>query len=81
MQLRAEEISRIIKEQIEHYDREIEAMETGTVLTVGDGIARVYRLDGAMAGELLEFPHDVMGDHDVGQLLGHGATIAWGDLL
>ncbi|MBN2529109.1 MAG: F0F1 ATP synthase subunit alpha [Deltaproteobacteria bacterium] len=61
MQLRAEEISKIIKQQIENYDREIEVVETGTILTVGDGIARVYGLDGAMAGELVEFPHSIMG--------------------
>lgn len=61
MQLRAEEISKIIKQQIENYDRKVEVMETGTILTVGDGIARVYGLDGAMAGELVEFPHGIMG--------------------
>ena len=47
MQLRAEEISRIIKKQIASYDKTVEVMETGTVLTVGDGIARVYGLDSA----------------------------------
>ena len=51
MQLRAEEISRIIKQQIEQYDQKVEVTETGTILTVGDGIARVYGLDKAMAGE------------------------------
>ncbi len=61
MQLRAEEISRIIQKQIASYDKTVEVMETGTVLTVGDGIARVYGLDGAMAGELLEFPGQLMG--------------------
>ena len=46
MQLRAEEISRIIQNQIASYDKTVEVTETGTVLTVGDGIARVYRVDG-----------------------------------
>jgi F-type H+/Na+-transporting ATPase subunit alpha len=61
MQLRAEEISRIIQKQIASYDKTVEVMETGTVLTVGDGIARVYGLDSAMAGELVEFPGQLMG--------------------
>jgi len=50
MQLRAEEISQIIKKQIQTYEKAVEVSETGTVLTVGDGIARVYGLSGAMAG-------------------------------
>jgi F-type H+/Na+-transporting ATPase subunit alpha len=61
MQLRAEEISQIIKKQIQNYEKTALTMETGTVLAVGDGIARVYGLDGAMAGELLEFPGNLMG--------------------
>jgi F-type H+-transporting ATPase subunit alpha len=61
MDLKAEEISQIIKKQIEEYDQKVAVLETGTVLTVGDGIARIYGLAGAMAGELLEFPHDVRG--------------------
>jgi F-type H+-transporting ATPase subunit alpha len=61
MQLRAEEISRIIQNQIASYDKTVEVMETGTVLTVGDGIARVYGLDSVMAGELVEFPGNLMG--------------------
>ena len=56
MQLRAEEISAIIKKQIQNYEKAALTMETGTVLSVGDGIARIYGLEGAMAGELLEFP-------------------------
>ena len=59
MEIKAEEISQIIRKQIEDYDKKVAVIETGTVLTVGDGIARVYGLAGAMAGELLEFPHDV----------------------
>jgi F-type H+/Na+-transporting ATPase subunit alpha len=61
MQLRAEEISQIIKKQIQSYEKAALTMETGTVLSVGDGIARVYGLEGAMAGELLEFPGSIMG--------------------
>jgi F-type H+-transporting ATPase subunit alpha len=61
MQLRAEEISRIIQKQIASYDKTVEVMETGTVLTVGDGIARVYGLDSVMAGELVEFPGQLVG--------------------
>src|SRR4030065_1370928 len=61
MQIRAEEISGIIEKQIRDYDKKIEGNETGVVLSVGDGIARLYGLEKAMAGELLEFPHGVMG--------------------
>ena len=55
MQLRAEEISKIIQKQIASYDKTVEVMETGTVLTVGDGIARVYGLSGIMSSEMVEF--------------------------
>jgi F-type H+/Na+-transporting ATPase subunit alpha len=61
MQLRAEEISGIIKTQIQNYEKAALTTETGTVLSVGDGIARIYGLEGAMAGELLEFPGNLMG--------------------
>ncbi|HEY2514981.1 MAG TPA: F0F1 ATP synthase subunit alpha [Polyangiaceae bacterium] len=61
MQLRAEEISQIIKKQIQGYEKATLTMETGTVLSVGDGIARVYGLEGAMSGELLEFPGNIAG--------------------
>ncbi|HEY3815730.1 MAG TPA: F0F1 ATP synthase subunit alpha [Polyangiaceae bacterium] len=61
MQLRAEEISSIIKKQIQNYEKAALTTETGTVLSVGDGIARVFGLEGAMAGELLEFPGNLMG--------------------
>ncbi|MDP8999344.1 MAG: F0F1 ATP synthase subunit alpha [Myxococcota bacterium] len=60
MQLRAEEISSIIKKQIQNYEKAALTTETGTVLSVGDGIARIYGLEGAMAGELLEFPGNLM---------------------
>ena len=55
MDIRAAEISDIIRKQIENYDKKVSVTETGSVLTAGDGIARVYGLSGAMAGELLEF--------------------------
>ncbi len=61
MEIRVEEISRIIRKQIEDYDKKVEVSETGTVLSAGDGIARIYGLEKAMAGELLEFPHGVSG--------------------
>jgi F-type H+-transporting ATPase subunit alpha len=61
MQLRAEEISSIIKKQIQTYEKAAVTTETGTVLSVGDGIARIYGLEGAMAGELIEFPGNIMG--------------------
>ncbi|HPX18062.1 MAG TPA: F0F1 ATP synthase subunit alpha [Deltaproteobacteria bacterium] len=61
MQIRAEEISKIIKDQIKGYEKEIDVAETGTILSVGDGIARIYGLRNVMASELIEFPHNVMG--------------------
>jgi F-type H+-transporting ATPase subunit alpha len=61
MQLRAEEISAIIKTQIQNYEKAALTTETGTVLSVGDGIARIYGLEGSMAGELIEFPGNLMG--------------------
>jgi len=61
MDIKAEEISQILKSQIANYEAKVEVRETGTVLAVGDGIARVYGLDNAEAGELLEFPGNVAG--------------------
>ena len=55
------EVSGIIKKQVESFDQQVAVQETGTVLTTGDGIARVYGLENAMAGELLDFPHGVRG--------------------
>ncbi|HXU60519.1 MAG TPA: F0F1 ATP synthase subunit alpha, partial [Polyangia bacterium] len=57
MQIRAEEISQIIRKEIQSFDQKVSVQETGTVLEAGDGIARVYGLDNAMAGELLDFGH------------------------
>ena len=60
-QIKADEISQLIREQIENYETRIAVDEVGTVITLGDGIARVYGLDKVMAGELLQFPHGVFG--------------------
>src|SRR5438128_787942 len=61
MDIRPAEISDVIKRQIAEYGREVEVRETGRVLSCGDGIARIYGLDKAAAGELLQFPHDIYG--------------------
>jgi len=61
MDIRADEISRIIRDQIKDYGKKVDVAETGTVLSVGAGIARVYGLEGAQAGELLEFKNGVKG--------------------
>jgi F-type H+-transporting ATPase subunit alpha len=61
IQIRADEISRVLKEQIQNYDKKVEVAETGSVLSVGDGVARIYGLDNAQAGELVEFPGDISG--------------------
>ena len=59
--IRADEISRILREQIEKYSTQMEVRETGTVLSVGDGVARIYGLQKVMAGELVEFPGEIYG--------------------
>ena len=61
MDIRAEEISRIIRSQIEGVDAQVDVSEVGTIISVGDGIARAHGLEKVMAGELLELPHDVKG--------------------
>ncbi len=88
MELRAEEISQIIRKQIEDYDQKVSVQETGTVLMAGDGIARVYGLSGAMAGETLDFPHGIKGivlnleEDNVGvALLGNYELIREGDVV
>jgi F-type H+-transporting ATPase subunit alpha len=60
-QINADEITKIIREQIEHFDRSVSVAEVGTVISVGDGVARIHGLDNVMAGELLDLPHDVAG--------------------
>ena len=88
MEIRAEEISAIIKKQIEDFGREVEVSETGTIISVGDGIARIHGLDKAMSGELLEFPGGTMGmvlnleEDNVGAaILGDSEHIKEGDLV
>jgi len=88
MELKAEEISQIIKEQIQDYDKKVELSETGTVLSVGDGIARVYGLEKVMAMELVEFPGGILGlvlnleEDNVGAIiLGEGHKIEEGDIV
>jgi len=61
MEIRAEEISQVIRDQIKDYEKKVEVSETGTVLSVGDGIARVYGVEKAMAMEMLEFPGGIFG--------------------
>lgn len=61
MEIRADEISRIIKERIQGFEKKIDVSETGVVLSVGDGIARIYGLEKVMAGELVEFPNNIYG--------------------
>ena len=60
-QIKADEITQLIRQQIENYESKVAVDEVGTVITLGDGIARVHGLDKVMAGELLSFPHDVSG--------------------
>jgi len=86
MQIRAEEISQIIQKQIEGFDASVELAETGSVISVGDGIARVYGLEKCMAGELLAFPGDLYGmalnletDNVGAVLLGDDRAIKEGD--
>jgi len=88
MQIKADEISKIIEEEIQNYDQRVEMSETGTVLYIGDGIARVYGVKNAMAMELLEFPGGVMGmvlnleEDNVGvALLGPDTGIKEGDTV
>jgi F-type H+-transporting ATPase subunit alpha len=86
MDIRAEEITRIIREQLGGFSAGVDVSETGSVLSVGDGIARIYGLERCMAGELLELPHGVMGvalnleEDSVGAvLMGETSEIKEGD--
>ncbi len=88
MEIGTAEISRIIKEQIQNYDKAVEVQEVGTVISTGDGIARVYGLDKVAAGELLEFPHGIYGvalnleEDNVGTaLFGETHMIKEGDIV
>jgi F-type H+-transporting ATPase subunit alpha len=88
MQIKADEISRIIREHIGDYRTDVDVAEVGTVLTVGDGIARVQGVERAMAGEMLEFPNGLFGialnleEDGVGTvLLGHSTDLKEGDTV
>jgi len=88
MEIRAEEISQIIKGQIKDYDKKVELSETGVVLSVGDGIARVYGLEKVMALELVEFPGGILGmalnleEDNVGiAIMGEDIHIKEGDIV
>ncbi len=88
MKLRPEEISSVIKEQIERYSSQLDVSDVGTVIQVADGIARVHGLENAMQGELLQFPGDVYGmvlnleEDNVGVvLLGSASNIEEGDIV
>src|SRR5437773_2696812 len=85
-QLRADEITSLLRQEIENYERAIDVSETGSVISVGDGIARIHGLEKVMAGELIEFPHSVsgiamnLGEDQVGSvLLGDYTEIKEGD--
>ena len=86
--IRAEEISQIISKQIKEYERKLDISETGTVLSVGDGIARIYGVENAMAMELLEFPGSILGmvlnlerDNVGVAILGEDTHIKEGDIV
>jgi len=88
MEIKAEEISQIIKDQIKGFDKSVDLAETGVVLSVGDGIARVYGLENAMALELVEFPGNLIGlvlnleEDNVGvALMGEDTLIKEGDIV
>jgi len=85
-QIQADEIARLLRDEIEHYDKAVNVAETGSVISVGDGIARVYGLENVMSGEMVEFPHGVTGialnleEDEVGTvLLGEYQEIKEGD--
>ncbi|MBW1973494.1 MAG: F0F1 ATP synthase subunit alpha, partial [Deltaproteobacteria bacterium] len=88
MEIKVEEISEIIEKEIKGFEKEIDLSETGVVLTVGDGIARIYGLENAMAGELLEFPHNIYGlvlnleEDNVGSaIMGETQFVKEGDIV
>ncbi|HEV2493196.1 MAG TPA: F0F1 ATP synthase subunit alpha [Terriglobia bacterium] len=87
-EIKADEITRIIREQIENFDRSVSVSEVGTVISVGDGVARIHGLDKVMAGELLELPHEAAGlalnleeDQVSAVLLGDYTLIKEGDIV
>src|SRR5436190_1607445 len=87
-QIKPDEITQIIREQIEHFDRSVTVSEVGTVVSVGDGVARIHGLDKVMAGELLDLPREVAGlalnleeDQVSAVLLGDYTQIKEGDIV
>ena len=88
MDIKADEISKIIKDQLGDYSLDVDVTEVGTVVSVGDGIARIHGIEGAMSTEMLEFPHGVYGialnleESSVGAvLLGETTEIKEGDTV
>ena len=88
MDIKAEEISKIIRDQIGSYAVDVDVAEVGTIISIGDGIARIHGIEKAMAGEMLEFPHSVFGialnleEESVGAvLLGEYQAIKEGDTV
>jgi len=88
MEIRADEISRIIEQKISGFERELNLQETGIIISIGDGIARIYGLENALAGELLEFPHNIIGmvlnleEDNIGAVVfGEDYKIKEGDLV
>jgi F-type H+-transporting ATPase subunit alpha len=86
--IKADEISKILREQIENYEQTVSVDEVGAIISVGDGIARVHGLEKVMAGEMLSFPHDVFGialnleEEEVGVvLLGESQLLKEGDVV
>ncbi|MGH9449343.1 MAG: F0F1 ATP synthase subunit alpha, partial [Terriglobia bacterium] len=87
-QIKADEITSIIREQIQNFDRSVTVSEVGSVISVGDGVARIHGLDNVMAGELISLPHDVAGlalnleeDQVSAVLLGDYTKIQEGDMV
>ncbi|MGE0653868.1 MAG: F0F1 ATP synthase subunit alpha, partial [Alphaproteobacteria bacterium] len=88
MQIKADEISKIIRDHIGNFSVDVDVAEVGTVVSVGDGIARIQGVERAMAGEMLEFPNGLYGvalnleEESVGAvLLGHSTEIKEGDVV
>ncbi len=88
MAVKADEIARIIEQKISGFEREIDLQETGTVISVGDGIARIYGLENVMSGELVEFPHNIIGmvlnleEDNIGAVIfGEYSEIKEGDIV
>src|SRR5271170_3069629 len=86
--IKADEISKILREQIANYEQTVSVDEVGSIISVGDGIARIHGLEKVMAGEMLAFPHDVYGialnleEEEVGAvLLGESSELKEGDTV